>query len=116
MGRVEEENMPPPVPQPLVMWCRTDVEGNSAFFAINKNPDEIDDICYMPPDEFIMTFPGLVGLDSSLTIYTDTSQTASTLNFITVNLTTSFVSYDYRNLRIAFGWWECIMLNWDHIW
>ena len=98
VGKVEEENIPSPVPQPRVTWRHTDLEGNSAFFEINKYPDEIDDVTYTPPDEFI-------------TAYTDSPQTISTLNFGTVNLTRSFVNLDYLDLRMAFGWWECTLSN-----
>ena len=111
VGKVEEENIPSPVPQPRVTWRHTDLEGNSAFFEINKYPDEIDDVTYTPPDEFITAFPGLVGLGSPFTAYTDSPQTISTLNFGTANLTRSFVNRDYLDLGMAFGWWECTLSN-----
>ena len=59
VGKIKEGNIPSPLPKPMVTWHHTSLDGSSAFLAKNKDPDEIDDVSYEPPDEFIEAFPGL---------------------------------------------------------
>jgi hypothetical protein len=111
VGEINEENIPTPLPAATVTWEHTDLEGNSAFFAINRAPDEIDDVTYTPPDEFSMTFPGLVAQDSPFTVSTDAGMSASSIDFSLNNITRNFTNTNYLNLRMAFGRWTCTLNN-----
>ena len=111
VGEVSEENIPNALPAAVVTWEHTDLEGNSAFFAINRPPDQIDDVAYMPPDEFSMAFPGLVGLGSPFTVSTDTGMGASGVDFSLSNITRNFSNLEYLDLRMAFGTWTCTLNN-----
>jgi hypothetical protein len=111
VGRIEEDNIPSPVPPSVITWRHTSLDGKSAFFAINRAPDEIDDVTYMPPEEFIEASPRLVGPDSPFTVATDAGKDSSALDFSVANITLNFLDVDYLNLRNALGWWECTLSN-----
>ena len=110
VGRVEEENIPSLFPASVVSWKHTSLDGVSAFFAINQYPDEIEDVSYLPPDEFIDAFPLLVS-DPPFQVLANAAGTASALDFFTFNTTRDFLDKAYVSLRIAFGWWECTFNN-----
>ena len=112
VGEDDEENIPSLLPLPLVTWRHTSLDGSSsAFFAINNHPGEVDDVGYAPPEEFIQTFPGLVGEESPFTVSPDAGRDATALDFSTLNITRDVNHVDYQNLRMAFGWWECTLTN-----
>ena len=111
VGRIEEEHIPSPVPSSVITWRHTSLDGKSAFFAINRAPEEIDDVTYMPPEEFIEAFPGLIGPDSPFAASTGTGKDSSALDFSVTNMTLDFLDTDYLNLRKALGWWECTLSN-----
>ena len=111
IGENDELNIPSPLPAAVVTWQHTDLMGNTAFFAINQPPDVIDDAGYMPPDEFVTTFFGLVGQESPFTVSTDAGMGASALDFSTNNITRDNMDQEYLNLRMAFGFWECTLNN-----
>ena len=64
-----------------------------------------------PPEEFIQTFPGLVGEESPFTVSPDAGRDATALDFSTLNITRDVNHVNYQNLRMAFGWWECTLTN-----
>ena len=109
-GRNKEENIPSVLPLPVfVTWKHISLDGcTSAFFA---TADEIDDITYTPPDEFIEAFPGLAASVSPSRVSTDSTLTASYLDFSTAGITRNTSDSNYLNLKMAFGWWECTLSN-----
>lgn len=108
VGAVEEENIPSAIPSALVTWEHTSLDGTTAFFAINTSPDNIDEATYIPPEEFTMAFPGLIGADSPFTVSTDST---NALDFSVANITRNLSREDYLNLRMAFGFWTCTLNN-----
>ena len=108
VGAVEEENIPSAIPSALVTWEHTSLDGTTAFFAINTSPDNIDEATYIPPEEFTMAFPGLIGADSPFTVSTDST---NALDFSVANIIRNLSRDDYLNLRMAFGFWTCTLNN-----
>ena len=72
---------------PVVTWKHISLDGfTSVFFAMKATADEIDDVTYTPPDGFIAAFPGLVALVSPSRVSTDSTLTASYLDFSTAGI------------------------------
>ena len=83
-GRNEEENIPSVLPLPIVTWKHISLDGcTSPFFATAY---EIDDVTYTPPDEFTEAFPGLAASVSPSRVSTDSTLTASYLDFSTAGI------------------------------
>lgn len=111
VGRVPEENIPSPVPPSVVTWKHTSLDGQSAYFAINRNPRDIHDQYYMPPDEFTSAFPGLSEPYSGFAVSTRVRYEDSGFDFFLTNITKDLSDPDYLNFRSAFGSWECTLSN-----
>lgn len=103
-------NIPTPLPAPVFSWTHISLDGRQADFAINVNPDDLDDSMYMPPQEFLDTFP-LIGDEGTFAVSTEAEESASSLDFSTNNITKNFSDPKYLALREAFGFWICTLNN-----
>ena len=67
---------------PVVTWKHISLDGCTFATAY-----EIDDVTYTPPDEFTEAFPGLAASVSPSRVSTDSTLTASYLDFSTAGST-----------------------------